>query len=314
MHSFRAACVVATLALLGCSEDAPVDGTTTTGEPEPTPCSDEEPCPMPEDQVCLVGQCHDGIAPVLEIVSPEQEQSADWTPGGDTTDLEVTVRVRGFQIVDPEIDPTNVRAAGHVILELDGTEVAMIIEGDAAAGVTVRVPAIAAAGPHRLAAHLRLSDGTPYDHPEAAVRRFFWFADGAPRVGVVSPWPGDEFTTGAQPLDVTAATVDFELVPAAADKAPGAVGVVHVFFDAEFPSCGESPACADAYNGVVAPTGPASSALGSVTLPADDASATSILTVHLAHTDHEPYCQPDLIGCLPVWDSVELPRIVPGGM
>ena len=87
------------------------------GAPEPIPCAEDMPCPDPDGQVCLVGQCHDGIAPVLEIVTPAQYESASWTPGGETTDLSVTIRVKGFQIVDPAIDPTNVRTISSAMNE-----------------------------------------------------------------------------------------------------------------------------------------------------------------------------------------------------
>lgn len=300
--------VVACQLVAACKNDAPADGSSTTGDPAPIPCSDDDPCPDPETMVCLVGQCHEGIAPNLEIVSPAQEESVSWTPGGETSDVAVTIRVDGFQIVPPEIDPTNVRAAGHVILELDGVEVAMITEGDAADGVTVTVPAAAVAGGHRLGAHLRLSDGTPYDNPEASRRRFFWFANGEPQVAFVTPWPGDTITLGQQQVASTFAVLGFELQPASDVQVPGAVGIVHAFIDQSFPACGEDPDCAADYSDVLAPENPGMRVTGDILVPPDDGSGNTRLTGHLAHTDHEAYCGDDPAMCTAYFDSVTINR------
>lgn len=294
-----------------CNNDAPAsDESSTTGEPPPIPCADDMPCPDPETMVCLVGQCHEGIAPNLEIVSPAQEEQVSWTPGGETSEVAITIRVDGFQIVPPEIDPTNVRAAGHVILELDGVQVAMITEGDAAEGVTVMVPAAAVAGGHRLGAHLRLSDGTPYDNPEASRRRFFWFADGGPQIAFVTPWPGDTFTLGQQPVESTFAVLGFELQPASDVQVPGAVGIVHTFIDVNFPSCGEDPDCAADYTDAIAPENPGVRVSGAILVPQDDGSGRTTIIGHLAHTDHEPYCGDDPMMCTAYYDEVRLVRSV----
>lgn len=308
MKLYRAVSLLLPGLLAACGNDAPAsDESSTTGEPPPIPCDTENPCPDPETMVCLVGLCHEGIAPNLEIVSPEQEELVSWTPG-DTTQVAVTIRVEGFQIVSPEIDPTNVRAAGHVILELDGTEVAMITEGNAADGVTVMVPAAATAGGHRLGAHLRLSDGTPYDNPEASRRRFFWFDDGEPRIGFVTPWDGDEFTLGMQPVESTFAVINFELQPASDVQVPGAVGIVHAFIDAKFPECGVDPDCAADYRDAIAPENAGTRVTGPILMTADDDDGKTRLTGHLAHTDHEPYCGADPAMCVATFDEVRLVR------
>jgi hypothetical protein len=294
--------------IAACKNDAPADGSSTTGDPAPIPCDADNPCPDPETMVCLVGQCHEGIAPNLEIVSPAQEESVAWTQGGETSDVAVTIRVDGFQIVPPEIDPTNVRAAGHVILELDGVEVAMITEGDAAEGVTVTVPAAATAGGHRLGAHLRLSDGTPYDNPEASRRRFFWFANGEPQIAFVTPWPGDTLTLGQQQVASTFAVLGFELQPASDMQVPGATGIVHAFIDQSFPACGVDEDCAADYSDVLAPENPGMRVTGDILVPADDGDGKTRLTGHLAHTDHEPYCGDDAAMCTAYFDSITLTR------
>jgi len=315
MRSFRAACIAAIFSFVACGTEAPSDGestsSTTGGPPEPIPCAIDQACPMP-DQVCLVDQCSAGGIPTLEIVTPANEESASWTPGGATTMLSVTIEVDNFQIVDPAIDPTSVRGAGQVVLTLDGVEVMTIQEGDAGAGVTVMVPAEAMPGGHRLAAHLVLSDGTPYDNEEAAKRRFFWFADGQPRVSVMSPWPGDEFTSGEQPVETRVAVVDFELAPASVDPVPGAVGIVHTFIDSDFPTCGEDPECAADYTTVIAPPNPNSWALAAVLIPSVAAGETTNLIVQLARTDHVPYCgEVGPATCNAIWESIELARIAP---
>lgn len=316
MLSFRVVVLAAFLPPLACGGEAPAggdssSGSSTTGEPEPIPCDLDLPCALPE-QICLVDQCHDGGVPTLEIETPAHQQSMTWTPGGETTQLDVTITVDNFQIVDPAIDPTSVRGAGQVVLTLDGVEVATISEGNASAGVTVTVPAAATAGAHRLAAHLQLSDGTPYDNEEAAKRRFFWFADGTPRVGVINPWPGDSFSLGGQPVEVTAGVVDFELQPASVDAVPGAVGIVHTFIDEDFPACGEDPECAADYTTVIAPPNPNTFALAAVLIPSADPDTITNLIVHLAHTDHVPYCGE--IGpstCDAIWESIPLTRAAP---
>lgn len=314
MQPFRAAWFAAILPLVACGEEAPAAGestssTSTTGEPEPIPCALENPCPNPE-QVCLVEQCHDGGVPTLEIESPSNEQSATWTPGA-TTQLSVTVKIDNFQIVDPAIDPTSVRGAGQVVLTIDGVLATTISEGNAGAGVSVMIPADATPGGHRLAAHLQLSDGTLYDNPEAAKRRFFWFADGQPRVAVTNPWPGDPFTLGMQPVEVSVAAVDFELAPASVDPVPGAVGIVHTFIDSDFPTCGEDPECAADYTAVIAPPHNDSWALAAVLIPKADADTSTMLITQLAHTDHIPFCGTEgPATCDAIWDVVELPRVM----
>jgi hypothetical protein len=316
MSPFRFACVAATFSIVvACGAEAPETGestsSSTSGPPQPIPCNVDQLCPDPE-QVCLVDQCSAGGIPELTIVSPANEGKADWTPGGATTMLSVTIEVDNFQIVDPAIDPTSVRGAGQVVLTLDGVEVMTIQEGDAGAGVTVMVPADATPGGHRLAAHLILSDGTPYDNEEAAKRRFFWFDDGQPRVSVMSPWPGDEFTTGEQPVETRVAVVNFELQPATVDAVPGAVGIVHTFIDADFPTCGEDPECAADYTNTIAPPNPDTWALQAVLIPNAQVDETTNLIVQLARTDHIPYCgEVGPATCNAIWDSVELTRIAP---
>lgn len=316
MPLFRFACVAAMFSIAAaCGSEAPSDGestsSSTSGPPEPIPCNVDQLCPDPE-QVCLVDQCSAGGIPTLEIVSPENEGLANWTPGGATTMLSVTIEVENFQIVDPAIDPTSVRGAGQVVLTLDGVEVMTIQEGDAAAGVTVMVPADATPGGHRLAAHLVLSDGTPYDNEEASKRRFFWFDDGTPRVSIMSPWPNDEFTTGEQPVETRVAVVNFELQPATVDPVPGAVGIVHTFINADFPTCGQDPECAADYTTVIAPPNPNSWALAAVLIPSAQVDASTNLIVQLARTDHVPYC--GSVGpedCDAIWESIPLKRIAP---
>jgi hypothetical protein len=312
MTPFRVAALVA-IALCACGGESPSTGDETsssTGAPEPIPCGADLPCPDPETQVCLVEVCHDGGTPELSIDSPEQEMSASWTQGGATTELSVTLSIANFQIVDPSINPDSVRGAGHVVLTLDGIEVAQIMEGDASS-VTVMVQAEAAPGGHRLEAQLHLSNGTPYDNPESNVRRFFWFDAGEPHVAIVSPWSGDEFTTGEQPVETRISVLNFQLAPASGTAAPGAVGLGHAFLDADFPACGGDAACAMAYNGVIAPANMDTNALAAIGLPNAEPGDETSLVVHLAQTDHEPYCGEGSGACPPVWDEVTLPRIAP---
>ena len=316
MPSFRAACVATIFPFFACGGESPASGdstsgSSTTGEPEPIPCAIDSPCALPE-QVCLVEQCSDGGIPTLKIESPSNEESASWTPGGATTQLSVTIQVDNFQIVDPAIDPTNVRGAGQVVLTIDGVVATTISEGNAKAGVTVTIPADATPGGHRLAAHLQLSDGTMYDNVEASKRRFFWFADSQPRVAITNPWPGDSFSLGQQPVEVSVATVNFQLAPASVDSAPGAVGIVHTFINSDFPTCGEDPDCAADYTGVIAPPNNDTWALAAVLIPKATADTSTILITQLAHTDHVPYCgEEGPATCDAIWASVELPRIVP---
>ena len=99
--------VAALCFLFGCS-------VTDVGSPSGVfPCATADECP--DGQSCVVGKCYSGDAPTLDVVTPEDEQAVDWTPGGD--DVEVAVKIGGsnLELVDPASDADSQFGSGQVV-------------------------------------------------------------------------------------------------------------------------------------------------------------------------------------------------------
>jgi len=295
------------LGLFACGKDAPAGGessSTTTGGPQPVPCDMETPCPEP--QVCLVGICHDGEAPVIDIVTPAEEAAIGWNDAAGTSPVEVVVQATGLELVAAAMDSDSERGRGQIVIALDGIEVATLDTGDIAAGVGVTLEVPSEPGPHRLHAEARLSDGRTYDNPEAVTKRFFWFDDGVARVAFKSPVPGEVFPPKKTQVEFSVATLNFQLAPAGVTAQPGAIGHAHVLVDKSFPACAGDAMCRDDYLGVLVPANMATTtASAAISIPATADESTSV-TAYLVRTNHEPYCAAD--PCEPVWETIVIGR------
>lgn len=302
-------------AVPGCNKtDTPAADTTssssTTGEPPPTPCDHDNPC-ADEGEICLNEFCYDGKAPTITIESPIDQQQLPWDAASMTQPVTVTVKGSGLTLVAAADNPEAVNGEGQVVLTLDNFEVAVIESGDLKAGIPIEVETDALAGAHRLRAFARLSDETPYDNPEASYNSLFWFDDGLPHVAFNSPLPGEKYTTGAQTIEVTIGTINFELAPASGSPDPGRKGHAHIFVDQQFPACALDPVCHDgAYVKVLAPTTSDYEVTGPVDIPTASGAKTKV-TALLVRTDHSQYCMDDADPCVPVFETITIGRMDP---
>lgn len=298
---------------IGCGGGGKSDssGSSTTGEFVPTPCDDATPCPDPE--VCVVGQCYGGDLPMLEIVSPEDEQLVDWSNDGDSTNVAVTIQGTGLVLVPAAMDLDSMRGSGQIAITVDGVEAALVDMGDLAMGVVVDIPVPTDAGGHRIRAEARISDGSPYATEGSVARRFFWFDDGRERVGFKAPFENDAVGGSEVEVFVDLAALNFQFAPASATPEPGAIGIAHILLNKSFPACGEDPTCLDDYVTVLSPTNEVTAATsGPVVLPTTTAETTD-LTAHLAQTNHDAYCGEGPDACPAVWDTVTVLRAEPAG-
>jgi hypothetical protein len=284
-------------------------GSSTTGEPEPTPCDAETPCPG--DEVCVVGECYGGDLPTLEIVSPEDEALVDWNNEDDSTDVTVRIQGTGLELATAEMDPSTHRGVGQIAVFVDGTETAVVDEGDLAEGVEVTVPVPTDAGGHRIRAIARLTDGQDYDTEGAVANRFFWFDDGRVRVGFKAPWDGDVFTDEAVEIQVIMAALNFDLAPAEATSQPGDIGHTHLFLNESFPDCASDPAC-DHVKDVAPVNNVVTSVATPLMLPATTVETVD-LTALLVKTNHDPYCGEGPDECTAVYETITIQRATPGG-
>jgi hypothetical protein len=286
-------------------------GSSTTGEPPTTPCSEEMPCPG--EDVCVVGECYGGPLPTLEIVSPEDEAVVDWTNDGDTTDVTIRIEGTGLELTPLAMDPWTSRGNGQIAVLVDGVEFTVIEEGSLADGIEVDVPVPTDAGGHRVRAIARLTDGQDYDTEGAIANRFFWFDDGRVRLGFKSPWDSDRASDDQVEIAIEVAVINFNFVPATAELESGARGHAHILLNKTFPECSTDPVCIDDYIKVIAPdNGTHTSVAAPLLLPATSADSIDF-TAHLVTTNHEPYCDEGPDVCDAVWETITLLRGEPAG-
>lgn len=263
------------------------------------PDADNAPCP--DEQTCSVGRCRDSDAlPRLTIDGPANGDFVAFSPEtGDTFDTILQFSVAGgFDLVDPAASAEHVFGEGHVVVSVDGTELAPITMGTIAGGreIGINIPNIV--GVHRISVELRRNDGEPYDHSEAVVRNIFWLSDGTPRVALTRPWPGEQFGPGEEIIEAEVGVIDFEIVNAGA--APVfREGHVHLHYNAPFPECPDrDDGCDGGYFVVIdapSPSGRFGSPNEGITakLPEDSMPGDAEVTAILRHVDHPPYRLPD---------------------
>jgi hypothetical protein len=295
----RLACV-ATLVVLAC-DPAEID-------PEVSgvfPCETVQDCPP--EQSCVIGTCFLEEPPRVTVVSPEAEFAF---PIAAEARMEIVVTIGGenLQLVDPGEDPDNDFGKGNVVVLVDGVEETVLTAGALQSGVTLRVGVDAAPGAHRIVAFARNSAGIHYDNEEAEGRRLFWLDNGTPQVAFVSPFPGDVFPLEAGEIEVSVATLNFQLDSpmSGVDLGTEPIGHAHVHYDERFPECAADPLCDSNHVGVVAPPGPSTSAHAMLALPAsaeDDATLTAVLR----GVDHVGFFYPRWTED-PVWEDIVIRR------
>ena len=262
----------------------------------------------PDDMSCSSGRCEaDATLPRVTISGPADGAFEAFAPDlGETVPETILFSVTGdFTLVDPATTSEHVYGEGHVILTVDGTQVAKIVDGAALGGgreIPVDIPNTV--GAHRISVELFRNDGERYDHRDSSQRNLFWLSDGTPRIAFTKPWPGERFSLDEQDFDVEVGVVDFQL--AAAGAAPiERQGHAHIHYDDPFPECIES-ACDGGYIVITdAPLDGGKFAEPSESVVArlpDEGSARDVeLTAILRHVDHPPYLVPD------VGDDIEFP-------
>lgn len=254
----------------------------------------------PDDMSCSSGRCEaDATLPRVTISGPADGDFQAFDPdAGDTIAETILFSVSGdFTLVDPASTDEHVYGEGHVIITVDGTQVATITDGVALAGgreIPVDIPNTV--GAHRIAVELRRNDGEPYDHRDSSQRNLFWLSDGTPRIAITKPWPGERVPLGEEVIDVEVGVVDFQLAVAGTAPIQGQ-GHAHIHYDDPFPECVDS-ACDGGYIVIAdAPLEGGKFAEPSenviARLPEEDSARDVELTAILRHADHPPYLLPD---------------------
>ena len=137
-------------------------------------CEVQEDCPGSLN--CLAKVCEAIELPSLTIANPEEEKP--YAFNGEPLE---TLNIRATNFVLRPLAESNeaVPGEGHVVVFLDGEEIATIDSGDLTGGVLmeIQIP-VTVPGGHRIHAQARFNDGTNYDNPEAVARRLVWVDDG----------------------------------------------------------------------------------------------------------------------------------------
>lgn len=243
---------------------------------------------------CIADVCTTAPRPELMILSPESLERVG-APGSGTIELTISLLDQAAAPLALVVPGTPaVPGEGYIELFVDGELVETIFEGDSGSTLRVRTQLAATAGGHRIRARAVLGNGEPY--PAADVRRVVWVEEEGstvPRVTIVSPWPGEEFSTMSQELEVVVATRNFSLVPTQnAEETGSPHGHAHVYYDAPFPACALDDECADSYIALLTPA--EKTVLMSTTFRLPPGSEdTAEVTVTLNNDDHSLFSTAD---------------------
>jgi hypothetical protein len=242
-------------------------------------CEVQEDCP--ESLSCLQKVCEAAELPIITIVNPEEQQPY---PFGTVHDE--FLNISGVNFVLRPLAESNdaVPGEGHIVVFLDGEEIATVDNGDLTGGVGMPISIPDTPGAHRIHAQARFNDGTNYDNEGAVARRLVWVDNGRKHVALRSPWPGDSFPVDAFALQAEVAVFDplgiVEIGPPMTGKQH-----VHVYYNKTFPDCFLEPICYMDYEGVVPSD---DSVFGPVFLPSAGA-GPAVLTATIMEADHSIY-------------------------
>ena len=263
------------------------------------PC--ETPADCPAHQSCVDGTCWDQTGPSIQVLTPAEEQAFEFQWGIDTRPTTLVVVGEGLRLEPP--DGTSEPGAGHLVVEVDGEEVATVEHGDLDVGVSLEVPVPPEPGAHRIVVSAYEGEHTPYANPEATMRRFFWIDDGREWVGFKAPFPGDTFSAHLHDIEVSVATLNFEMVPSEDEMTSGAAGHAHLHYDDRFPACAYFPECDSSPMAELVPVVASTSATTFVVLPQAEPGPVE-LTASLRQPDHDGYSTTGA----PIYESIVVYR------
>lgn len=147
---------------------------------------------------------------------------------------------------------------GYVEVYLDGALVDAVTEGDLERGVDVlSLPMPQEGGLHHVVLSARKVDGERFDNYESEAHVAFWVDDGLEHVGILEPAPAARIPQDKDDLRIEVAALNFTFVnPGFLPPDGGAEplqGYVHLFVDADVPSC--LPSCNYEYQTSIVPPG-----------------------------------------------------------
>jgi hypothetical protein len=272
-----------------------------TNVPEPDiggiyACEVQEDCPG--SQICLQKTCETIELPAIQIMNPEDGK--DYTFGMGPHQELLTIVGNNLTLRPLAESNDAVPGEGHLVVFVDGEQVAMIDTGDLTGGVPMAITIPDEPGVHRIHVQARLNDETNYDTEGAVARTLVWVADGNKHVALRVPWPGDEFPLDAMPLNAEVAVFPADAVAIG----PPMTGLnhVHVYYSRTFPDCLEDFMCYNDYEGVVPED---DNDFGPVFLPSAGAGPAT-LTAVIMLADHDIYYDP--VTMLPVYSSIDILR------
>ena len=143
-----------------------------------------------------------------------------------------------------------------------------------------------------------LHDGTTYDNGSARSDRVLWIDDGAPHVGIRSPWPGTTYDTEAQDIPVDIVGLNIELGPPGGSDPDVYHAKILYALEVPLDEC-LADECGLDYRGIV-PS--AADPMGPVSLPDASQGSASMVAV-LADSTHAWF-----LPAGPVSDEIEIVR------
>lgn len=217
-------------------------------------CVDDIDCALGHE--CLDGVCvatEDVEGPVLQIAAPQQ---LEIFPIDGSAEMPLIVAGRNLNLgTDESEDPL----AGYIEVELDGAVVESVAEGSLEDGIEIdSLPLPQAPGLHHLRIVARRTDGAYFESKGAEVAIGFWVDDGKEHVGILDPAPSARvplFDDGGLQVEVAALNFTF-MNPGyagAEDATTPGLGYVHLYVDADIPSC--LPGCNLDYQTTLMPAG-----------------------------------------------------------
>lgn len=280
-------------------------------ESEVFACASQDDCD--DAEACLLSRCTAQALPFVEIRTPEAFATFPLDTPGAPISFAVSIGGRDLDLVDPISSGEGTVGEGYIELSIDGTVIETITAGSLAGSIPISGVELPdpTPGPHRISVRARRADGVAYDNPQSQDIQLIWLDDGKPRVGIVEPLPDTEFGLEEAEVDVRIATLNFDLVPAAATR-DTPHGHAHIHYDDIFPACVDAPTCDCCYIAIASPQPSDIPAQGFLTewtqpvvLPGASAGAAT-LTAILRNTMHTPFFGDD--GAV-VFDQIQVQRV-----
>lgn len=285
-------------------------------------CDADSDCPS--THACVLAVCRADAGPQLSIEGPEE--GSTFQAG---TAVVFPLSLSGSDLTLDSPGATDINGSGFLRIEVDGAVFGdPVVSGNVSQTQTIDLGMLEG-GLHRIRVRAFRLDGTVYDNPSATADVAFWVDDGAPHIGIRSPWPGDPHPVGVVlPVEIrclNCAFIEPDQASGTRIDDPVPEGHTHVYYDRregiegtlDYPAC--LPDCNFEYaqDGSIKPTG--SGTTNRVTgstgeVPTKPGSLT--ITASLNYTGHFPYpsdnldptmwaASPELVGQL-VHDSIKI--------